>query len=126
MEYYGNRLCISYTELTANIMSVECLKSMARRKNVECVRRGCNGTPALFAVDSLPVKYRTEVYKRYPDEQEQAESKPFVEAIEEDGKAIAFYSDYVLDDGRHLPTDKQQNIIIKLYLIENKEVTLLV
>ena len=108
MEYYGNRLCISYTELTAGIMSVASVDKLTARGKIDRVRRGCNGTPALFAVDSLPVKYRTEVYKRYPDEQEQAESKPFVEAIEEDGKAIAFYSDYVLDDGRHLPIDKQQ------------------
>lgn len=108
MEYYGNRLCISYTELTENIMSAGNVRQLTSRGKIDRVRRGCNGTPALFAVDSLPVKYRTEVYKRYPDEQEQAESKPFVEAIEEDGKAIAFYSDYVLDDGRHLPTDKQQ------------------
>lgn len=108
MEYYGNRLCISYTELTTNIMSAVNVRQLTARGKIDRVRRGCNGTPALFAVDSLPLKYRTEVYKRYPDEQEQAESKPFVEAIEEDGKAIAFYSDYVLDDGRHLPIDRQQ------------------
>ena len=86
MEYYGNTLCISHTEL---------------------VRRGCNGTPALFAVDSLPLKYKTEVYRRYPDLQEKAESKPFVESVQPDGEAMQFYADYVLADGRHLSNEKQ-------------------
>lgn len=108
MEYYGNRLCVSYTELATNIMSAENVRQLTARKQIERVRRGCNGKPALFAVDSLPLKYRTEVYKRYPDAQEKADSKPFIEAIEVDGAAVAYYSDYVLEDGRHLPNDKQQ------------------
>ena len=107
MEYYGNTLCISHAELTAGIMSKPCVDAMVRRGKVQQVRRGCNGTPALFAVDSLPLKYRTEVYRRYPDAQEKADSKPFVEAIEPDGEAMQFYADYVLADGRHLSNEKQ-------------------
>ena len=62
MEYYGNTLCISHTELTAGILSATNLKQLRSRGKVQQVRRGCNGTPALFAVESLPLKYRTEVY----------------------------------------------------------------
>ena len=107
MEYYGNTLCISHTELTAGIMSATNLKQMRLRGKVQQVRRGCNGTPALFAVDSLPLKYKTEVYRRYPDLQEKAESKPFVESVQPDGEAMQFYADYVLADGRHLSNEKQ-------------------
>ena len=107
MEYYGNTLCISHTELTAGIMTNDSLLKLALRGKVERVRRGCNGTPALFAVDSLPLKYRTEVYRRYPDMQEKAESKPFVESVQPDGEAMQFYADYVLADGRHLSNEKQ-------------------
>lgn len=52
MEYYGNTLCISHTELTAGIMTNDSLLKLAQRGKVERVRRGCNGTPALFAVES--------------------------------------------------------------------------
>lgn len=61
---------------------------------------------ALYAVDSLPLKWRTEVYRRYPDLQEQAESKEFVDTIEPDAKALDFFQCYKLADGRNLPEDK--------------------
>ena len=109
MEYYANTLCISHNELVGGgIMTYDTVANLRRRNQLQQVRRGCYGTPALFAVDSLPLKYRTEVYRRYPDAQEKADSKPFVEAIEPDGAAMQFFADYVLSDGRHLTTDKQQ------------------
>ena len=106
MEYYGNTLCISHTELIGGIMTADTVKNLRRRSQITQVRRGCNGTPALFAVDSLPLKYKTEVYRRYPDLQEKAESKPFVESVQPDGEAMQFYADYVLADGRHLSCKK--------------------
>ena len=106
MEYYANTLCISHSEL-AEFISVGNLQKMSQRGKVTRVRRGCNETPALFAVDSLPLKYRVEIYRRYPDAQEKADSKPFMDSIEPDGKALMYYAEYVLSDGRHLPTDKQ-------------------
>ena len=107
MEYYGNTLCITHTELVGGIMTTDTVKNLRRRSQITQVRRGCNGTPALFAVESLPLKYRTEVYRRYPDLTEAAESKPFVEQIESDGSAMQFYAEYVLADGRHLSNEKQ-------------------
>lgn len=107
MEYYGNTLCISHAELTAGIMTESNLKLLRHRGKLKQVRRACYDTPALFAVESLPLKYRTEVYRRYPDLQEKADSKPFMDAITPDGQAMQFYAEYVLADGRHLTTEKQ-------------------
>lgn len=107
MEYYGNTLCISHAELTAGIMSKSNLNYYVREGKIKQVQRACYGTPALFAVESLPLKYRTEVYRRYPDLQEKADSKPFMDTITPDGQAMQFYADYVLADGRHLTTEKQ-------------------
>ena len=107
MEYYGNRLCISHTELVSGIMTAANIKNLRHRGKLQQVRRGCYDTPALFAVDSLPLKYRTEVYRRYPDTQEQAESKPFMESIIPDGEAMAYYENYTLADGRHLTVEMQ-------------------
>ena len=101
MEYYANTLCISHAELTAGIMTESNIKLLRHRGKLHQVRRGCYGTPALFAVDSLPLKYRTEVYRRYPDLKEQAESKPFMDTIIPDGDAIQFYETYKLADGRN-------------------------
>ena len=107
MEYYNDKLCITHAELTDGIMSVAMLKKRQREGKVEQVRRGCNSTPALFTVDSLPPKYKTEVYRRHPDLKAQAESKPFVESIEPDGAALDFYQRHQFGDGKYLPTDKQ-------------------
>ena len=106
MEYYANTLCISHNEL-AEFISVGNLQKMSQRGKITRVRRGCYDTPALFAVDSLPLKYRTEVYRRYPDLKEQAESKPFMDTIIPDGEAIQFYETYKLADGRNLKPEVQ-------------------
>ena len=66
------------------------LNALVRKGQVQQVRKGGNGRTALFVVDSLPLKWRTEVYKRYPDLQEQADSKEFMDTIEPDGAACYF------------------------------------
>ena len=67
MEYYNNTLCISYAELTAGIMSVPNLKYHVASGKILQVQRACYGTPALYAVNSLPAKYKAEVERRYVD-----------------------------------------------------------
>lgn len=108
MEYYGNRLCISYGELTDGIMCGATLRKNVERGRIEQVRRGHYGEAALYAVDTLPLKYRTEVYRRNPDMKEKAESKPFEDSIEPDGEAMMYYDGYTLSDGRHLPRSVQE------------------
>lgn len=107
MEYYNDKLCITHAELTDGLVSKSLIDKWQSTGKVERVRRGCNGTPALFAVDSLPFKYKTEVYRRFPDMKAQAESKPFIESIEPDGAALNFYETYPLGEGKFLPTEKQ-------------------
>lgn len=106
MEYYNNKLCATRDDLSA-IVNYETLKKMVLRGKAERVRRPSAELPALYAVDSLPLKYKTEVYRRYPDLKAQAESKPFVESIEPDGAALDFYQRHQFGDGKYLPTDKQ-------------------
>lgn len=106
METVNGTICISHAELTGRIITTANLNNLVRRGQVRQVRKGGNGREALFAVDSLPMKWRTEVYKRFPDLQEQAESKEFLDTITPDGAAFDFFQSYQLSDGRHLPEDK--------------------
>ena len=106
MEYYNNQLCATRDDLS-EIVNYDTLKKMVLRGKAKRERRPSAELPALYAVDSLPLKYKMEVYRRYPDLKGQAESKPFVESIEPDGAALDFFQNYRFDDGRHLPTDKQ-------------------
>ena len=106
METIDGKVCISYGELTGRIITPANLNNLVSRKKVVRVQRGGNGREALFAVESLPMKWRTEVYRRYPDLQEQADSKEFLDTIQPDGAALNFFEGYALADGRNLPADK--------------------
>lgn len=102
MEVYENRLCITHGELAAGIMSPDLIKWYRRENKLEQLCRGGNGREALFAVDSLPVKYKNEVYRRYPDLQAQAASKKFIDEIVPDGVAMNFYAEYKRSEERHV------------------------
>ena len=106
MELIDGKVCISYGELTGRIITPANLNNLVSRKKVIRVQRGGNGREALFAVESLPMKWRTEVYRRYPDLQEQADSKEFLDTVQPDGAALNFFESYTLADGRNLPADK--------------------
>lgn len=94
MEIIDGKTCISFEELTGRVITTANLKALVRKGQVQQVQRGGNGRVALYAVDSLPMKWRTEVYKRYPDLQEQAESREFMDTVEPDGAAFDFFQSY--------------------------------
>ena len=106
MEIINGTLCISHAELTGRIITTANLKALVRKGQVKQVVKGGNGRQAWYAVDSFALKWRTEVYKRYPDAKEQAESRVFMDTVEPDGAAFDFFQSYTLSDGRHLPEDK--------------------
>ena len=118
MEVYNNRLCITHDELTNGIMSGTLVKQLRFRGRIEQLQRGGNGREALFAVDSLPVKYKNEVYRRYPDLQAQAASKEFIDEIVPDGVAMNFYADYSIDGTRGLDFTKQQEYANNAAILE--------
>ena len=105
---YNNTLCVSMSELTDGIMTAANVRQLASRGRITKVRRACAGTCALYMVESLPAPVKAEVYRRNPDYKEAQDSKPFVEGIEADGRAQAFFAEYTLADGRHLPMTVQE------------------
>lgn len=107
MELYNGKYCATYDDL-AGIMTAKAIQHRVRRGTIEQVRRACVGTPALFAVDSLPVQIKIEVMRRYPDLQAQAEYKEFADAIITDTAAEAYYAEYKIDGVRGLSYEKQE------------------
>lgn len=106
MEIINGKICISHAELTGRIITTANLKALMRKGQVVQIRKGGNGRTALYAVDSFPMKWLTKIYQRWPDLQERAESKEFVDTIGPDAKALDFFQSYKLSDGRNLPEDK--------------------
>lgn len=105
MEYLNNTLCISHSELIDGIMTIDILKNLNRQNRVNRVQRGCYGTPALYAVESLPAKYRAEVKRRYIDPEAQAKARAFIDTIVIDQAAATYYEDYIVDGKRGLKTE---------------------
>lgn len=105
IEVINNRVCVGAQELDG-IIGRTTLKTLTYREQVDTARRGCRNTPAAYYVDSLPLKYRTEVYKRFPDLNAQAEARPLIETIEPDGAAYNYFTAYQFADGSYLTNDK--------------------
>lgn len=95
MEYYSNKLCISYNELVdGGIMTASNYNNLTYRKKVKVVRHGggANGCCALIAIDSLPTKYKEAVEKMYPGDEVRIKTW-VLSNYEIDQAAIAFFHD---------------------------------
>lgn len=96
MEYYDNRLCISYGELVdGGIMTASNYNSLTYRKKVKVVRHGGGASDccALIAIDSLPAKYKEAVEKMYPGGDEVRIKTWVLSNYEMDQAAVAFFYD---------------------------------
>lgn len=96
MEYYDNRLCISYSELVdGGIMTASNYNSLTYRKKVKVVRHGGGASDccALIAIDSLPSKYKAAVEKKYPGGDEVRIKTWVLSNYEMDQAAVAFFHD---------------------------------
>ena len=96
MEYYDNRLCISYGELVdSGIMTASNYNSLTYRKKVKVVRHGGGASDccALIAIDSLPSKYKEAVEKKYPGGDEVRIKTWVLSNYEMDQAAVAFFHD---------------------------------
>lgn len=96
MEYYDNRLCISYGELVdGGIMTASNYNSLTYRKKVKVVRHGGGASDccALIAIDSLPAKYKEAVEKMYPSGDEVRIKAWVLSNYEMDQAAVAFFHD---------------------------------
>lgn len=96
MEYYDNRLCISYGELVdGGIMTASNYKTLTYRKKMDVMRRGggVRGNCALIAIDSLPIKYRIKVYKAYPHGEDVLVKEWIISNYHIDRLAVSFFYD---------------------------------
>ncbi len=108
MEYYNNIQAVTYNDVQ-DIICMNTLNSLFKRGQVDRIRRAHNGYSALFSVESFPLKYRKAIKEKFSEEMKEDAPPKLLDAeeIKTDMQAVMFYSEYVLTDGRHLPSDKQ-------------------
>lgn len=107
MQRVNGVLCATKDELIASsIVSDSNLEKLVSRKVLQIVVRGCRGRQAQYAVDTLPEKYKAEVYKRFdipPMDRVKSLLEQLIRPLPE---AVSYYHSYRLADGRSLPSDK--------------------
>lgn len=107
MERVNGVLCATKSELVgAALITERYLKELVNRKTLQIVVRGCRGRQAQYAVDTLPEKYKAEVYKRFdipPMDRVKSLLEQLIRPLPE---AVSYYHSYRLADGRSLPSDK--------------------
>lgn len=110
MEYYNNIPAVNYNDIQ-DIMSLNVLQVNLHRGNIVRLRRACYGKPALYSVESFPLKYRKDIEKKFEKEMSETPVQKGLDYIKEDMQAVIFFSEYTLLDGRHLPADKQNEYV---------------
>ncbi|MCR5714411.1 MAG: hypothetical protein K6F98_05730 [Bacteroidales bacterium] len=96
METIDNIRCLTQDEITG-IMSVNVLRHAVQRGITRRVRRASYGRPALYDIDTLPMPYRAEAYRRWPDHEATQRGLSFSERVRRDTAAWEYYSAYYVD-----------------------------
>lgn len=97
METIDGKICISHEELTGRVITTANLKALVRRGKINRLQRGGNGRAALYELESLPLKLRVEVYRKF--------GNPYDLTLGEivpKESTIAYFSEYNLPNGQHL------------------------
>ncbi|MGY0034411.1 hypothetical protein [Pedobacter sp. NJ-S-72] len=113
MQYYNNTLSISYGELVdrnaaPNIVGDNAIISRYKYVNLKnakkliTVRMGCRSNDALYAFDSLPMDIRQKAASKYKDVVKTAQQEPIKKILQQDYKALSFFTNYTLPNGNHL------------------------
>jgi len=109
MQYYNNVLTVeSRWLIDNNVMSKSNYNWLSVHRDINVVRRGCAGTPALVAFDSLPDRFKTKVLELVPDPYRTAKTNAVEDCIEQSSQTAHFFDDYVIEGSRHLPPDKRR------------------
>lgn len=101
MEYYDNKLCVTYEELTAGtdpVIKFYTLCSNIKRGNIQLAcRGGGEGGYALVIYSSLPEKYKTRWIERKGDPEETIKQQRMRERVKMDEKAREFFEAFEYD-----------------------------
>lgn len=119
MQRVNGVLCATKDELVgSSLISEAYLGLLVSKKVLQIVVRGCRGRQAQYAVDSLPEKYKAEVYKRFDIPPMDREKSLLEQLIRPLPDAVSYYHSYRLLDGRCLPSDKIAQYTAEAQILE--------
>lgn len=135
MEYYNNILCISKPDLTSGntesknpqdwpVISDFNYKTYIYRNPQARIRRACKNTPALLRFDALRRDIKDKIVAKYGDPYKSTPHNLFTDSITGDPKALEFFRNYRLDNGRALPEQNITEYYTNAILLNNIHTTI--
>lgn len=108
-EYQQNTLCVASTWLySSGIMSEANYKYLCSNGKMKKVTTGGNGRKALVAYESIPDRFKKLIREKVVDPYASVKNIVFSDYMNWDKEAEQYFSDYLLDNGSHLPEEKQK------------------
>ena len=114
-EYHSNILCVQggwlYKE--GAIIKESYYKTLSSRNQFEVKRRGCKGTPALIAYESLPKRFKEVIEEKIGGHPKQLVNKESAlsEKLVYDEQAATYYAQYRNQEGHTLAEEKQREYV---------------
>lgn len=100
---FNNAMCVTVDEWKSAGLSYTMYENDKKRGYLRVVRRGSNSNPALIELDSIAKPDRkAKIIEMYGDPRVSETKSLLVDRIRQDAKAVEFFSNFFLPDGRTL------------------------
>ena len=118
VEFYDNVLCIEAAWLVdTGIISYDTIRNLIRSKKIEQKRIGGNGRSALIEYKSIPEPYRSKIIEKIGNPEKFEKYKFFKEYLQPDRKAIEYFANYRMQNGKILSVEKAKEYHTNLMFI---------
>jgi hypothetical protein len=108
-EYQQNTLCVASSWLVnQGFLSDSNFKLLVHRGKIKKLTIGGNGRKALVAYESIPDRFKKLIREKVGDPYASVKNIVFGDYMEWDHTAEHYFRDYLLDNGSHLPEEKQK------------------
>lgn len=109
MEYWNNILCCEARWLVeSSVMTESNYRNLTQRHDINVVRRGCRGTSALVAYESMPERFKSRVKELVGDVYKAAGRNDIEPLIEHSAETADFFEHYKTADGKFLPEERRR------------------
>jgi hypothetical protein len=108
-EYQQNTLCVQSAWLwESDIISFDYYRQLCSRGKIKKLTIGGNGRKALVAYESIPDRFKKLILEKVGDPYASVKNIVFGDYMDWDHTAEQYFRDYLLENGSHLPEEKQK------------------
>ena len=108
--YQQSTLCVESSWLynVANLFTEGYYHKLVERNQIKRLTKGGNGRKALVAYESIPDRFKKIIREKVGDPYASVKNIVFGDYMDWDHNAEHYFRDYLLDNGQHLPEEKQK------------------